>query len=151
MEHALADLGLLDGVGGSFVCDNAGGVIVSSTPPALATDTMTNIGREVALAFGAMEAAARPLTRLEFTYDRWQLYARDAGLAFLFVVCVPGADMAMVRMTVDVIISRWTKDRGIEKRLKAGSPVQRDLVRLASLDDATAPSGRLIESLARGG
>ena len=150
MEQALADLGLLDGVGGSFVCDNAGDVIVSSAPPVLATDTMTSIGREVARAFGAMEASGRPITRLEFTYDSWRLYSRDLERALLFVVCHPAVDMSMVRMSVDVALSRWTKDRSVEKRLRAGGPARRDLAWQANLDDPP-PSGRFIESFAQGG
>ena len=118
MEKALEHIGALSGVGGSFVCDNRGDVIVSSDPAVLATVTMTTIGREVGRAFAALEAASESAARIEFVYDSWRLLAHDIGNAVLFVVCHPEADMALVRMTAEVASAGWSKDAGAQKRLQ---------------------------------
>ena len=81
MERDLQEICALEHVGGAFVCDNAGEVIVSSTPPVLATITMNQISRAAAQTFGAMETAKKLVERLEFTYDTWRRQrtsARDA-------------------------------------------------------------------------
>lgn|GEM_PF-1866022 len=136
MEKGLEHIGAVPGVGGSFVCDNRGDVIVSSDPAVLATVTMHTIGREVGQAFAALEAAGEPATRIDFVYDSWRLLAQDIGNAVFFVVCHPEVDMAMVRMTADVVVAGWSKDAHAQKRLQ-----QRRAERAALVDRATLDQG----------
>ena len=137
MEKGLDQVGAVPGVGGSFVCDNKGDVIVSSDPAVLATVTMNTIGREVGRAFVALEAAERPATRLDFVYDSWRLLAQDMGDAVFFVVCQPEADMAIVRMTVEVVIAGWRKDASAQKRLQRHRAERAALMSRATLDQGS--------------
>ncbi len=146
MEKGLDQVGALPGVGGSFVCDNRGDVIVSSDPAVLATVTMQTIGREVGRTFVALEAAARPAQRLDFVYNSWRLLAQDMGDAVFFVVCQPDADMAMVRMTVDVVIAGWRKDATAQKRLQRHRTERAALVSRATLDQGSWSSWTVIAS-----
>ena len=146
MEKQLEQVGALPGVGGSFVCDNRGDVIVSSDPAVLATVTMNTIGREVARAFLALETAKTPASRLDFVYDTWRLLAQDMGDAVFFVVCQPGADMAMVRMTVDVVIASWTKDGNAQKRLQRHRTERKQLLSAAALDQGSWASWTALTS-----
>lgn len=146
MEKGLDQVGALPGVGGSFVCDNRGDVIVSSDPAVLATVTMQTIGREVGRTFVALEAAARPAQRLDFVYSSWRLLAQDMGDAVFFVVCQPDADMAMVRMTVDVVIAGWRKDATAQKRLQRHRTERAALVSRATLDQGSWSSWTVIAS-----
>ena len=146
MEKGLDQVGALPGVGGSFVCDNKGDVIVSSDPAVLATVTMQTIGREVGRAFVALDAATRSAQRLDFVYDSWRLLAQDMGDAVFFVVCQPDADMAMVRMTVDVVIAGWRKDATAQKRLQRHRAERAALVSRATLDQGSWSSWTVIAS-----
>lgn len=146
MEKQLEQIGALPAVGGSFVCDNKGDVVVSSDPAVLATVTMTTIGREVARAFVALEAANQPAERMEFVYDRWRLLAQDMGDAVFFVVCQPEADMAMVRMAADVVIAGWRKDSNAQKRLQRHRAERTALVNRAALDQGSWSSWTVIAS-----
>ena len=146
MEKQLEQIGALPAVGGSFVCDNKGDVVVSSDPAVLATVTMTTIGREVARALVALEAANQPAERMEFVYDRWRLLAQDMGDAVFFVVCQPEADMAMVRMTADVVIAGWRKDSNAQKRLQRHRAERTALVNRAALDQGSWSSWTVIAS-----
>ena len=137
MEKGLEHIGAVSGVGGSFVCDNRGDVIVSSDPAVLATVTMNTIGREVGQAFAALEAANEPAARIEFVYDSWRLMAQDIGAAVFFVVCHPDADMAMVRMTADVVIAGWRNDASAQKRLQQRAAERAALVSSANLDQGS--------------
>lgn len=146
MEKALEQIGAIPHVGGSFVCDNNGDVIVSSDPAVLATVTMHTIGREVGRALVALQAADRPATRIDVAYDTWRLLAQDMSDAVLFVICQPEADMARVRMTADVVIAGWRKDSGAQKRLAKHRVVRRELLRESQLDNGSWASWTVIQS-----
>jgi hypothetical protein len=146
MERGLAQLGATPHVGGAFVCDNKGEVIVSSDPSVLATVTMSTIGREVGRAFIALEAAGRAAIRMELVYDTWRLFAHDISDAVVFVVCQPAADMAMVRMTVDVVVAGWRKDGDAQKRLARHKAVRRELVNRSELDNGAWLTWSMLES-----
>lgn len=146
MEKELEQLGALPGVGGSFLCDNKGDVIVSSDPAVLATVTMNTIGREVARVFVALEAAHQPAERIDFVYDSWRMLAQDIGDAVFFVVCQPEVDMAMVRMTVDVVIAGWRKDASSQKRLQRHRAERAALVSRAALDQGSWSSWTVLAS-----
>ena len=144
MERDLQQICALEHVGGAFVCDNTGEVVVSSTPPVLATITMNQIGRSAVQTFSAMETAKRPVERMEIIYDAWRLFVRDLGPAMVVVVCQPAVDMAMLRMTVDMVTVRWRKENLLQKRLgKKNPPPRKDLLTEAHLDDAAWRSYRL--------
>lgn len=146
MEKDLTQITSVPHVGGAFVCDNRGDVIVSSDPAVLATVTMNTIGREVGRAFVALDAAHAPAQRLDFSYDRWRLLAQDIGEAVLFVVCQPEADMSIVRMSADVVVAGWRKDANAQKRLQRASIERKALVKSSSLDQGSMHSWSIIES-----
>jgi len=146
VEKALEQLNALPGVGGSFVCDNRGDVVVSSDPAVLATVTMNTIGREVARAFVALEAAGQPSPRMEFVYDSWRLLAHDIGDAVLFVVCHPEVSVAMTRMTADVVIAGWQKDANAQKRLQRHRAERAALVSASTIDQGSWSSWNVFAS-----
>lgn len=146
MENGLKEIGRLAGVGGAFVCDNTGAVIVSSTPPVLATGTMNTIGREVAQTFAAAERAGWESSRAEFVYNSWRLVAEDLGAAVLFVVCEEGVEMPMVRMTIDVVAAAWRKDSRVRRQLARGSATRSTVTTAANFDDLSRQLWRVIES-----
>ena len=146
MEKDLEQISAVPGVGGSFLCDNRGDVIVSSNPAVLATVTMNTIGREVGRVFVAFETAGHNASKLEFVYDTWQLLARDIGDAVLFVVCQPETNMAMVRMSADVVIGGWQTDAGARKRLQRHRAERSSLVDRAALDQGSWSSWAIIQS-----
>lgn len=134
MERELEQLTALPGVEGAFLCDNRGEVIVSSSPAVLATVTMNTIGREIARAFLALQAGGIPASRLDLTYSSWRLLAQDIGDAVLFVITQPSLDMAIVRMTADVVTAAWKKDPAAQKRLQKHRAERAQLLSRSALD-----------------
>jgi predicted regulator of Ras-like GTPase activity (Roadblock/LC7/MglB family) len=149
MEREIEQLTALPAVEGAFLCDNRGDVIVSSDPAVLATVTMNTIGREIGRAFVALQAAGFPATRLDLTYDTWRLFAHDIGDAVLFVVAQPSVDIAMVRMTADVVTATWQKDPAARKRLQKHRSERAQLVNRTALDPGSWLSWNIIAQ--RGG
>ena len=146
MEKGLEQVGALPGVGGSFLCDNKGDVIVSSDPAVLATVTMNTIGREVGRVFVALETARQPADRIDFVYNSWRLLPQDMGHPLLFFVCQPGAGMASVRVTVDVVVARGGKDVNAQKRLQRHQAERAALVSRAVLDQGSWSSWTVLTS-----
>jgi hypothetical protein len=59
------------------------------------------------------------------------------GDAVFFVVCQPNVDMAIVRMTVDVVIAGWRKDSAAQKRLQQRRTERASLASPAALDQGS--------------
>jgi hypothetical protein len=118
MEQGLAQISAHPQVGGAFICDNRGEVIVSSSPAVLATVTMSTMGREVGRIVEALEAAGRPASRLDFAYSNWRLLVVDLSDAILLVVCHADVDMSFVRMTTDIVLTSWRRDPEVQRRLQ---------------------------------
>ena len=134
MEKELQQFREIPHVGGAFVCDNRGDVIVSSDPAVLATVAMSAIGREVGRSLLALEASGHGCPRMDFVFDSWRLLAHDMGEAVVFIVCEPGVDVATVRMTADVVLNKWQKDSRVQKRLANHKVERKQLVAPAALD-----------------
>lgn len=146
MEQGLAQLSAIPSVGGAFICDNRGDVIVSSSPAVLATVTMSAMGREVGRIVAALEAAGRSGSRLDFTYSNWRLLAIDLSDGILLVVCHAAVDMAFLRMNADIVLTGWRQDATVQKRLQRHRVARRELVNRSTTEPAARPALRTIEA-----
>lgn len=136
MERELQQFCDIPHVGGAFVCDNRGEVILSSHPAVLATVAMNAIGREAGRSLLALEASGHKCVRLAYAFNTWTLCVCELGEAMVFVVCEAGVDVARVRMTMDVTTNAWQNDSRAQKRL-AGRRVDRKQLVMPSTTDQT--------------
>jgi predicted regulator of Ras-like GTPase activity (Roadblock/LC7/MglB family) len=134
MDKGLADINAVAGVRGCITCDNRGGVIASVTPTGLDLATLNNIGRQVTLILAALETAGQAMSELDFTYEGVRLVARDLGNAVLVVLCEPQVEIAMLRLTLNVMTARWKKDSSVQERLAGRAGEREDLLTKDNLD-----------------
>jgi len=134
MEQGLAQLSGIPHVGGAFICDNRGDVIVSSSPAVLATVAMNVMGQEVGRMLAGLEEAGYKATRLDLTYSTWRMLVVDIEDAMLFVVCHSPVDMSLLRMNVDVILARWRQNPDVQRRLQQRRAERKELVSRASAE-----------------
>ncbi|MEX0782000.1 MAG: hypothetical protein WD557_05070 [Dehalococcoidia bacterium] len=146
MEQGLTQLSAIPHVGGAFICDNRGDVIVSSSPAVLATVTMSAMGREVGRIVAALEASGRAGSRLDFTYSNWRLLAVDLDDGILLVVCTADVDMSFVRMNADIVLTGWRQDGTVQKRLQRHRVERHELVNRSAADAAVRTAWRAIEA-----
>jgi hypothetical protein len=146
MEQGLAQLSAIPSVEGAFICDNRGDVIVSSSPPVLATVTMSALGREVGRIVAALEASGRAGSRLDFTYSNWRLLAIDLSDGILLVVCQANVDMAFVRMNADIVLTGWRQDPVVQRRLQQHRVERRELVSRAAAESPARAAWRRAEA-----
>jgi predicted regulator of Ras-like GTPase activity (Roadblock/LC7/MglB family) len=128
MEKSLADINAVAGVQSSFTCDNRGEVIASATPADPNTAVLNNIGRQVTLTLAALETTGEAMSELDLTYEGARLVARDLGNAVLVVLCEPQVEIAMLRLTLNVVTARWKKDPGVQEQLTGRAGEREDLL-----------------------
>jgi hypothetical protein len=146
VEKELEQFGAIPHVGGVFVCDNTGEVILSSSPAVLATVTMNAIGREVARVLLALESAGRAVSRLDLKFNCWRLLAHDLNDAMLFVVCEAEVDMSVLRMTTDVVVATWESDARARKRLAAYRKERKQLIAATTVEPGLRSAWTPIQS-----
>ena len=52
-------------------------------------------------------------------FQRRKIFILDLEQAILIVLCTPSIDISLLRMTINLITSRWQTDSKIQKQLKA--------------------------------
>jgi hypothetical protein len=124
MEKGLAELDLLPGVGGCFVVAGDGEVAANSTAAPLASATMQRLGRHVGHMLLVLGRAGRLIAWLDLRYDTWRLLVHDMGNGLLLIICESGADVALLKLSADVIVAGWASDAAVQKRLKVAPRAQ---------------------------
>ena len=119
MKKSLAEINGVTGVRGSFICDNRGAVIAGDAPPGLDAETLDAIGREVVQMMVALQSAGEPTGELDLQYERGGLVARDLDTAILIVLCQMQADLALLRLTINVAVARLKQDKAAQRQLAA--------------------------------
>lgn len=116
MEKGLAEINAVAGVRGSFICDNRGQVIVSATPVDLDATVLKSIGERAVQVLVALETAGEATREMDFMYDQVRLIVRDLTSAVLIVLCQPQVDVAMLRLTLNVVAARLKGHRQLATR-----------------------------------
>jgi len=115
MKEGLSEINELIGTWGSLICNNQGEVIQGNTPPGLNKSTLENINRNMIGMFTSADESMQEVSEAVLHYSDRILFCLDLGKAFLIVICTPSVDISLLRMTVNVILSRWEGDPKVQK------------------------------------
>jgi len=85
MDQVLAEINALDGVLGSFICDNRGNVIVNAVPANLNIAVLRGISRQVTQAIAAR--IQNGIQEIDLTYEGIRVLIRALNQAALVVIC----------------------------------------------------------------
>ena len=118
MKEGLQEINDLIGSWGSLVINNQGEIIASATPPGLNKADLENISDHVVELFMSAEATVNGLAEVVLHFERKILFIHDLGQAILVVVCIPRADISLLRMTANVVVTTWQNDPNVQKVLK---------------------------------
>lgn len=141
MEEGLAEINSVAGVRGSLLCDSWGEAVASAAPAGLDTATLKSVGHQVTQTAAGLRMTEGAMTELDFTYEGTRLVARDLANAVLVVLCEPKVDIAMLRMTMNVVTARLKSDGSVQKRLEARAA--KDMTQ----DEADEMSWHLLKAL----
>ena len=131
------ELARVAGVQGACLCDNHG-VILGMLQAGVGDRSMfERIGLALNQCFGSLHARSA-FSDLEVVFERKTVLARDLGNAVLAVVCSAGANLPLLRMTLNVAASPIESDGELQRGLKQ-----------AALSRASMLSGAHLDALAR--
>ena len=119
MKNGLLEINQVLGVWGSILCSNQGELIESAPPTGFNKTTLEDIGREAVDLLSSAEKSVTGLTEAVIYYSERIMVLIDLEQAILIVFCTPSVDISMLRMTVNVITTRWQSDKKVQKRLQA--------------------------------
>ena len=118
MKEDLREINELVGAWGSLICNNQGEIIQGNTPPGLTKPTLENINRNVISMFTSVSESSQEISEAVLHYSEKKLFVLDLEKAFLIVICTPSVDISLLRMTVNIILSRWEGDPKVQKEFQ---------------------------------
>jgi len=118
MKEGLREINELVGTWGSLICNNQGEIIQGNTPPGLNKSALENINRNVISMFTSAGKSIQEISEAVLHYSERKLFILDLKKAFLIVICTPSVDISLLRMTVNVILSRWEGDPKVQKEFQ---------------------------------
>ncbi len=118
MKAGLGEINLIPGVWGSLLCTNQGELIENLTPPGLNKSTLENISRHMVELLSGTVDSIPGLGEVVLHYQDRKVFAVDLERAVLIVVCTPSVDISLLRLNINVVLTRWEDDPGVQKRLR---------------------------------
>jgi len=118
MRNGLSEINKLVGVWGSFISNNRGEVMLSVTPPQLKEPVLENISQQVLELINSSSDNLKDLSEMTFHFSQRVLLVVDLEKAILTVVCTPGVDLPLLRMTVNVVRTDWDEDEKVQRYLE---------------------------------
>jgi hypothetical protein len=143
MEQVLAETNALDGVLGSFICDNHGNVLVNAVPVDLNIAALRGISRQVTQALAAK--IQHGIQEIDLTYTGLRVLIRDLYQTVLVVLCESDIDIALLRMTLNVNFANPEIETKLNEVIS-----QENVIRIVNEDDVDEITWRLYRSINEG-
>jgi len=121
MKNGLLEINQVLGVWGSILCSNQGELIEGAPPIGFNETTLEDFGRNAVDLLYSAAKSVTGLTEIVMHYSERKMFVVDLEQAILIVFCTPSVDISMLRMTVNVITTRWQSDKKVQKRLQAAA------------------------------
>ena len=118
MKQGLQEINELDGVWGSLICNNQGDLIASVPPPGFESSQLENISRHCVQMLSESSVSVQGLEEMVFYFKQKRLLVLDLQQAVMIVFCTPSIDISLLRMTINVVTSRWDGDKKIQKQFR---------------------------------
>jgi len=116
MKDGLKEINEMLGVWGSLICDNQGAIVEDITPPALNKASLENVSRHFLEMLDTLGKDLEGLDEIVLHYKQRKIFLVDIHQALLIVICTPSVDIPLLRMSVNVVLTRWQSDPKIQKK-----------------------------------
>jgi predicted regulator of Ras-like GTPase activity (Roadblock/LC7/MglB family) len=127
IDERFREITSVAGVRGCFICDNGGRVIAHSFGDDRSMTPIGDVGREAVLTAAVFGKAGEPASELDFTFTDGRLILRDLDHSLLVLLCEPKAEIAMLRLTLNVAVAQLKNDGELRGRLR-DSPADREVL-----------------------
>jgi predicted regulator of Ras-like GTPase activity (Roadblock/LC7/MglB family) len=117
MNQGLKEINELEGVWGSFICNNQAKILASALPSSLNKSNAENISRHVLGVISTGGDTIQELQEVVIYFQQRRLFILDLQQAILVVICDPSVDISLLRMTVNILTTSWESDANVQKQL----------------------------------
>ena len=117
MNQGLKEINDLEGVWGSFICNNQAKILASALPSSLNKSNAENIARHVLGVISTGGDTIQELQEVVIYFQQRRLFILDLQQAILVVICDPSVDISLLRMTVNILTTSWESDANVQKQL----------------------------------
>ncbi|NOQ40033.1 MAG: hypothetical protein GQ562_06905 [Anaerolineales bacterium] len=117
MNQGLKEINELEGVWGSFICNNQAKILASALPSSLNKSNAENIARHVLGVISTGGDTIQELQEVVIYFQQRRLFILDLQQAILVVICDPSVDISLLRMTVNILTTSWESDANVQKQL----------------------------------
>ena len=117
MNQGLKEINELEGVWGSFICNNQAKILASALPSSLNKSNAENIARHVLAVISTGGDTIQELQEVVIYFQQRRLFILDLQQAILVVICDPSVDISLLRMTVNILTTSWESDANVQKQL----------------------------------
>ncbi len=117
MNQGLKEINELEGVWGSFVCNNQAKVLASALPPSLNKSNVENIARHLVEVVSTGGETIQKLQEVVIYFQQRRLFILDLQQAILVVICDPSVDVSLLRMTINILTTSWESNANVQKQL----------------------------------
>lgn len=118
MKAGLKEINDLEGIWGSLILNNQGGVIINACPPGLSGAALSNISNHLIELLSSAGSSLAGLSEIVLHYQQRRLFLLDLEQAVLVVFCTPTADIPLLRMTANVVVTNWQSDPKVQKQFQ---------------------------------
>lgn len=122
IEQRFAEIGAVEGVTGSFICDNSGRMIASSFGNDVDITPIRDVAGELVHTAAVLDRVGESVRELDFTYPGSRLLVRDLDDSLLVVLCEPQVEIAMLRITLNVAATQLKDDAELRSLLEDSVP-----------------------------
>jgi predicted regulator of Ras-like GTPase activity (Roadblock/LC7/MglB family) len=117
MNQGLKEINELEGVWGSFICNNQAKILASALPTSLNKSNVENIARHVVEVISTGGETIQELQEVVIYFQQRRLFILDLQQALLVVIGAPSVDISLLRMTVNILTTSWESDANVQKQL----------------------------------
>jgi len=126
MEEGLREILAVSEVKGCLLFDNQGKLLRSEGAISQIQNEWDEAGEVLVTTLATLESRYKKFADLDISFTDKRLVLRDLEKAVLVVICDPELDIALLRLTVNVVVNRWKENSKVQQFLNSHHTQRRD-------------------------
>jgi len=115
MEEGLREILAVSEVEGCLLFDNQGQLLRREGAISHSQNEWDQAGELLVKTLATLESGYKEFTDLDIYFMDKRLVLRDLEKAVLVVICDPELDVALLRLTINVVINRWKENPKVQR------------------------------------
>jgi predicted regulator of Ras-like GTPase activity (Roadblock/LC7/MglB family) len=127
MEKILKDINAMQGVLGSFICDNKGKILAAAMPSSIDESMLANVGRIITQTLGGLATThRRKISDSDLVFGQGRFITKKLGESYLCILCVRNINVPLFDLTVNVAAKKLTEMSSDLKRIEVQESGKRE-------------------------